>query len=41
MQLFEGLDVEFVFTLNVFDVFFYFEKIGGESGPALGLQDGP
>jgi hypothetical protein len=41
VEFFEGLDVEFVFALNVFDVFFYFDKVGGEGGPALGLQDGP
>lgn len=41
MDLFEGLDVEFVFALNVLVVFFYFDKVGGEGGPALGLGDGP
>ncbi len=41
MNFFEGLDVEFVFAFNVFDVFFYFDKVGGERRPALGLENGP
>jgi len=37
VQLLEGLDVELVFALNVLDVFLYFEKVGCEGGPTLGL----
>lgn len=41
MDLFERLDVKFIFALNVLVVFFDFDKVGGEGGPALGLRDGP
>jgi len=41
VQLFEWLNVKFIFALDVFDVFLYFEEVGGKGGPALGLQNGP
>jgi hypothetical protein len=41
VDLFNGLDVELVFALNILYVFFDFDEIRGQSRPSLGLQDGP
>jgi hypothetical protein len=40
-QLIEGVDVELVLLLDVLYVFFDFEEVRGESGPALGRVDPP
>lgn len=41
LEFVKWVNVEFVFLLDIFDVFFDFQEVGRESGPALRGVDGP